>query len=176
MTTTLLFLALLAAVNPIRVHAVRPDVVTVRVIAFAGGVVIAAGTAFALLSGPLLDLVDVSVSSARIAAGVALVAVAARDALGPVPTAEPALAGDRAGIIPVAFPAALPPATALLMVASGADRGVGLTVATLAVVLAIALAALRGPNLAGLRPLLAATGAAGVAVGVLVVMDGVLAI
>ncbi|MDG1366396.1 MAG: hypothetical protein P8I99_03945 [Acidimicrobiales bacterium] len=176
MTTTLLFLALLAAANPIRVHAVRPGVVTPQVLAFASATVLALGAAFALLSGPMLGLVDVSVSSARIAAGVALIVVSVRDAIGPVPQPKPSLVGHRTGIVPVAFPAALTPPTALLMIAAGADRGVGLAVAVLAGVLVVVLAALCSPRLRGLRPLLAATGAGGVAVGVLVAMDGVLAI
>ena len=72
MTTTLLFLALLAAVNPLRVQAVGPKEMKPGVLCYAGVVVLAVGTASACLSGPLLGLVDVSVSSARIAAGVAL--------------------------------------------------------------------------------------------------------
>lgn len=176
MTTTLLFLALLAAVNPIRIHAVRPDPVTPGVLGYAAALVIGLGAIVAALSGPLLDLVDVSESSARIAAGVALVAVAMKDALGPVPASEPALIGDRAGLVPVAFPAAFNPATALLTLSAAADRGNGVALLVLAAALAIALLVVRGPKLRALRPLLGATGAVGVAIGVLVVMDGVLAI
>lgn len=176
MTTTLLFLALLAATNPIRVHAVRTEPVTAGVLGYAFATTIGLGAAFAVLSGPLLDAVDVSESSARIAAGVALVVVAAKDVIGPVPKPEPSLAGDRAGIVPVAFPTAFNPATALLTLSAAADRGVIEALLFLAVTVGIALAVLRGPKLPALRPLVASAGAAGVAIGVLVVMDGVLAI
>lgn len=176
MTTTLLFLALLAAINPIRVHAVRPESVTMGVLGYAFATTLGLGAAFALLSGPLLDAVDVSGSSARIAAGVALVVVAAKDVIGPVPKPEPSLAGDRAGIVPVAFPAAMNPATALLVISAAADRGVGEALAFLVVTVVVALGVVWMPKLPALRPLLGSAGAAGVAIGVLVVMDGVLAI
>lgn len=176
MTTTLLFLALLAALNPVRVHTVRPDPVTPGVVGYAAALVVGAGAVFAVLASPLLDLVDVSGSSARIAAGVALVAIAMRDVLGPVPRAEPALSGDRAGLVPVAFPAAMNPATALLMVAASADRGAVAAILVLTGALTVTLAVLRGPKLPVRRQLLVASGAGGVAIGVLVVMDGVLAI
>ena len=176
MTTTLLFLALLAAANPIRVHAVRPGVVTPGVLGYATAVVIGAGAVFAVLAESLLDLIDVSASSARIAAGVSLVVVSTRDALGPAPSAQPALGGDRAGLVPVAFPAMMSPATAGLMVAAAVDRGVGTALLVLACALTVTLAIVRAPRLPACRPLLVATGAGGVAIGVLVVMDGVLAI
>lgn len=176
MTTTLLFLALLAAANPIRVHAVRPDRITPGVLGYAAAVVMGAGTVFAVLAESLLDLVDVSASSARIAAGMALVVVSTRDALGPAPSAQPALGGDRAGLVPVAFPAMMNPATAVLMVAAAVDRGVGTALFVLACALTVTLAIVRGPRFPASRLLLVATGAGGVATGVLVVMDGVLAI
>ena len=142
MTTTLLFLALLAAVNPLRVQAVGPKEMKPGVLCYAGVVVLAVGTASACLSGPLLGLLDVSVSSARIAAGVALVAVAAWDAVGPVPRPEPSLTGSFAGIVPVAFPAVLNPATVFLMIAAGADRGAIRAVAVMTVVVVTAMTAL----------------------------------
>jgi len=175
-TTTLLFLALFAALNPVRVHAVRPDPIKPGVVGYAAALVIGVGAVFAMLAESLLDLVAVSGSSARIAAGMALVAIATRDLLGPVPSAEPALGGARAGLVPVAFPAAMNPATALLVIAASADRGVVTTILVLACALTVTLMVLRGPKLPALRQLLTATGASGVAIGVLVVMDGVLAI
>ena len=176
MTTTLLFLALLAAVNPLRVQAVGPKEMKPGVLCYAGVVVLAVGTASACLSGPLLGLLDVSVSSARIAAGVALVAVAAWDAVGPVPRPEPSLTGSFAGIVPVAFPAVLNPATVFLIIAAGADRGAIRAVAVMTVVVVTAMTALCVPRLSPVRPFLAAAGAGGAATGVLVVMDGVRAI
>lgn len=176
MTTTLLFLALLAAINPVRVHAVRPEPVTTGALGYAFVTVIALGAVFALLADPLLDLVDVSVSTGRIAAGVALVVVAARDVFGAVPKPEPALAGDRAGVVPLAFPTVMNPATALLVVSAASDRGVGVAVLVLTLTLTIALVVTRGPRLPALRTLNATAGVGGVAIAVLVVMDGVLAI
>ena len=63
----------------------------------------------AVVSGPLLDLVDVTGPSARIAAGIALLVVCAKDVFAPPPTAEPALAGWRAGLVPLAFPVVFSP-------------------------------------------------------------------
>lgn len=176
MTTTLLLLALVAAANPVRAHAVRPDPVSGGVLGWAAGVSMLAVVVAAAVSGPLLDLVDVSVSSARIAAGMALVIVAAKDALFSPPVPQPALSGDRAGLLPIAFPAILTPAAVLLVVAAAAHRGVVEAVLAGAVAVGVALLAVRGPSLRFVRPLLASTGAAGVAIGVMVVLDGVRAI
>ena len=61
-------------------------------------------------------------------------------------------------------------------IGAAADRGVGVALLVLALALIVALAVAAGPRLPALRTLVAAVGAGGVAVGVLVTMDGVLAI
>jgi small neutral amino acid transporter SnatA (MarC family) len=172
-TTTLLVLAGLGALNPLRAAAASPDTDRARAVAVAlAATTLAIGLA-AWVSGPLLEAVHVTGPSARIAAGVALVAVSLRDLLGPAPAPEPALAGAGAGLIPLAFPVLFTPAVALLALAGGADRGVVTAVAALLPGLALAGAAALRPPRRGVGVGLRVIAGYAVGAGALVTLDGV---
>ena len=177
MTLTLLVLAMIAAANPFRALAARPPDATretlIAAVAATGVLVLVS----AVVSDPLLDLVNVSGPSARIAAGIALLVVALKDVFAAPPTAEPALAGWRGGLIPLAFPVIFSPALALLAVAGAADRGVAvaLTAAVIALV-PVALTLSIAPMMQRIRSMTAFVGAMGTGLAALVVLDGVYAI
>jgi hypothetical protein len=95
------------------------------------------------------------------------------------PPPEPALAGRRAALIPVAIPAVARPALLVLAIGAGADRGVLVSLAAMVVGLALLMALVaRGPTEGswgralrwGSRLLAAGL----VACGVLLAIDGVL--
>ncbi len=90
----------------------------------------------AAFADPLLDLVDISAATARIATGLLLVVTGILLVGWPMPEPEPALPGRRAALVPVAFPTLLTPGLALLALTAAADHS---AVAAL-VVLAVALA------------------------------------
>jgi small neutral amino acid transporter SnatA (MarC family) len=176
MTLTLLLLAAIAAANPFRVASASPTPDRLRAVFVAVVVTSLAVVAAAAASGPLLDAIDVTGPSARIAAGIALAAVAAKDVFASPPEAEPGLSGWRAGVVPLALPVMFSPALALIAIAGGSDRGVIATGLVLFAALLVAgLAALRPPN-RGLRGLVAVVGVLGIAVAALVVLDGVYSI
>jgi small neutral amino acid transporter SnatA (MarC family) len=177
MTLTLLVLAMIAAANPFRAVAARPADARYGVVVAA----IAATGAFVLcsvvVSGPLLDLVDVTGPSARIAAGIALLVVALKDAFLAPPAAEPAPRGWRSGVVPLAFPVIFSPALALLAIAGAAERGAAVTLAAAAIALApVALMLVFGPRTGPVRAMTASAGALGTGLAALVVLDGVYAI
>ena len=60
--------------------------------------------AAAAVGGPLLEALDVSDPSFRIAAGIVAVLAGAADLFRRPPAPEPALAGWRAALVPVAIP------------------------------------------------------------------------
>src|SRR6056297_2986876 len=143
MSTWLLVVAIIAAVNPARLAGAVPAAVPSR-----AGVVVAGGLLGAVVLDVLalggdaaLDALDVSAPTLRVAAGLAALAVALRDLLGPPPAAEPALAGWGAALVPVAVPLVLRPVLGVLALSGGAEVGVGpvLVAAVGAVVLAAAV-------------------------------------
>ena len=76
-----------------------------------------------VLSEVILEWLNVSGSSSRIAAGAAVLLVGIRDLFMQPPSPEPALKGWRAGIVPMAFPVILTPALAILAISAGSERG-----------------------------------------------------
>ena len=76
------------------------------------------------LGGPLLDALDVSEPSFRIAAGIVAGLAGAADLFRRPPPPEPALAGRRAALVPVAIPLVARPALLVLALGAGADQGV----------------------------------------------------
>jgi small neutral amino acid transporter SnatA (MarC family) len=181
MNGVLLGVAYLAAVNPARTRLGLPEVSTRR----AGTAVTVLGSIVALgailglawLSGPLLEALEITPETFRIAAG--LVAVVAGIAVlwRTQPGQEPALPGWRAALWPIAFPRLLAPEVAALALTTGSKEGVPRTVAAAAVVLSIVvvLAPLRRAGIPGgalvwtgrmLAVLL-------VAVGVFLMIDGI---
>ena len=153
---------------------------TPTALAAVGGALGALAVFVAAVAGdPLLDALDVSEPSFRTAAGVLAALVGAADLFRRPPAPEPALPGARAALVPVAIPLVARPALLVLALGAGADEGVLVTAAAMAVAVA-ALTALTarcstegasGRVLRWAARLLAAGLVAG---GVLLAIDGVL--
>lgn len=142
MSTWLLVVAVVAALNPARVAGAVPASApsrwaVVAVGGLAGAVVL---DLLALAGDAVVDALDVSAPTLRIGAGLVAMAVALRDLLGPPPAAEPALAGWGAAVVPVAVPLVLRPVLGVLAISGGVDVGAGPVV--VAVVAGVAVAAL----------------------------------
>jgi multiple antibiotic resistance protein len=133
----------------------------------------------AALGDALLDALDVSEPSFRLAAGiVALVAGAADLVRGP-PSPEPALDGCKAALVPVAVPLVARPALLVMALGAGADRSVLVAVGAMAFGVAVltALAArlpADGPRRRVLDWVRRVLGAGLLAAGVLLAIDGIL--
>jgi small neutral amino acid transporter SnatA (MarC family) len=178
--------ALLLALNPARAAAAIPRTGRPHreVIALAGlgGAIGGVGVCIAAAVGdPLLDALDVSEPSFRLAAGIVALITGAADLIRPPPPSEPALSGRKAALIPVAIPLVARPALLVMALGAGADRSVLVAVAAMAAGVAL-LAGLTawcpadGPGggaLAWARRLLAA---GLLACGVLLAIDGILAV
>jgi small neutral amino acid transporter SnatA (MarC family) len=139
------FVILVVALNPLRAALGVPrsgrtkaDVAAITGLGGVGGAVVVVFVALA--SGWLLDAVDVSDSSLRIAAGVVGVLGAAVDLFRPAPEPEPALPGRRAAIVPVAVPLVIRPALLVLAMSAVADHAAWVLVASLAVAVGALLA------------------------------------
>ena len=86
-----------------------------------GGLLVCAAAA---VGDPLLDALDVSDPSFRLAAGIVAAVAGAADLFRRPPAPEPALPGWRAALVPVAIPVVARPALLVLALGAGADHGV----------------------------------------------------
>ncbi|HSM02335.1 MAG TPA: hypothetical protein VK960_07865 [Acidimicrobiia bacterium] len=144
MSDLLLFLAFLAAVNPPRSRIGLPesaggrmDPAAVIVGAVASLVVVAA---VGWWSSPVLDALEITPETFRIAAGLVAVFAGGWALVMAVPATEPPLGGWKDGIWPVAYPRILAPEVLLLAIAGATQNGVAETTAAASV----AIAALAG--------------------------------
>jgi small neutral amino acid transporter SnatA (MarC family) len=142
-----------------------------------GAVIVAAA---ALGGEALLDALDVSDPAARIAAGAVAAIAGALDLVRRPPSAEPALGGWAAALVPVAIPLVIRPALVLGAVSAQADRGLGVVAIALLVGVG-ALAAAAAVPITGAagrvaRWAAALTGGVLTATSILLVIDGVLAV
>ena len=140
--------ALVLALNPARAvfgvpRAGRSPRTVVGVAALGGVIGALAVCAVAAVGGPLLEALDVSEPSFRIAAGIVAGLAGAADLFRRPPSSEPALTGWRAALIPVAIPVVARPALLVLALGAGADRGLLVSAGALAagIVLLTALTA-----------------------------------
>jgi small neutral amino acid transporter SnatA (MarC family) len=171
--------ALLLALNPARAAFALPRTRVAGVAAAGGAIGGLAVCATAAVGGPLLDALDVSDSSFRIAAGIVAAVAGAADLFRRPPSPEPALAGWRAALVPVAVPVVARPALVVLALGAGADGGVLVTAGAMAIGAALLVALGVGRPMHGARGrVLRWAGrllAAGlVACGVILAIDGVL--
>jgi small neutral amino acid transporter SnatA (MarC family) len=133
---------LLLALNPVRAafavpRAGRTPRDSVRVAAAGGAIGALAACALAALADPLLDALDVSDPSFRVAAGIVAGLAGAIDLFRAPPKPEPALPGWRAALVPVAIPAVARPALLISALGAGADHGVPLTAGAMAAAVAL---------------------------------------
>jgi small neutral amino acid transporter SnatA (MarC family) len=151
-------------------------------LAAAGGAIGGLVVLVAALGGdPLLDLLDVSEPSFRLAAGIVAAVAGAADLFRRPPAPEPALPGWRAALVPVAIPAVARPALVVLALGAGADERILASVRAmlLAVALLTVLAALwptEGAQGRALRWASRLLAAGLVACGVILAIDGILAV
>jgi small neutral amino acid transporter SnatA (MarC family) len=141
-----------------------------------GGVTVCAA---ATAAGPLLDTLDVSEPSFRLAAGIVAGLAGAADLFRRPPAPEPALAGWRAALVPVAIPVVARPALLVLALGAGADAGVLPSAGAMAIGIALltglaAACPTEGPGGRVLRWTGRLMGAGLVACGVVLAIDGVL--
>jgi small neutral amino acid transporter SnatA (MarC family) len=175
--------ALVLALNPARATFAIPRAGrsrrTVVGVAAVGGVIGGlAVCAAATAGGPLLEALDVSEPSFRISAGIVAGLAGAADLFRRPPPPEPALAGWRAALIPVAIPVVARPALLVLALGAGADRGVLVSAGAMAMGIALltGLAAgwpTEGPGGRALRWAGRLLAAGLVACGVILAVDGV---
>ena len=195
MSDALLLLAVFwAAINPPASVASLPDAFegiereTRRALAATAWVVAAALLALAaLLHGPFLDLLDVSAPSFDIAAGIIMLAGAARPLLRgrAVEEATASLldASPRAALVPLAVPLLASPAALAAAIAYGERAGEGPTIVVAVVVSGIAALVIAVGPLLGWRhrqalddALARITGALLVVVAIGLIVDGVLSV
>ena len=168
-------LAVLAATNPPRVWAAlpsRPDRTPAAGVGAA--VVVGASLALAAVASGLLDLLNVSASTFRIGAGLVVAVVGAHDLAAGAPKQEPALAGWRAGFVPIGFPLLVNPALGAAALMASADHGIATAVGAAAIggAILIALATLAG-SARVLRASGRWVGAAMIVLGLALAVDGV---
>lgn len=144
-----LVLAFLAATNPARVRQVLPTVdgserVNLPVVAAGALVTLALAIVLGALGDSILEALDISDASFRLAAGAILSVVGLRVLIQPGPAVEPELRGAFAVIVPVVFPLLFTPELAALAVAATTDASIGAVAGALAIGLAavVAVAAL----------------------------------
>ena len=176
-------LALVATFNPIFVALAVPRRETrkdrAKLSALGGALGSIAVVLTALVSGPLLDALDVSRASARLAIGLVAAGAGLVRMFRSLPSSQPAPTDLGAALVPVAVPYVATPALILLGLSAGADLGVALVASALAAAVAILVgiaswldADRRAVLLAGWAARM--FGAVGVATCVLLVIDGIL--
>jgi small neutral amino acid transporter SnatA (MarC family) len=130
-------IALVAALNPARAAFGIPSnrgSPSALGLAALGGLVGGVGVcAVAALGGPLLDLLDVSEPSFRIAAGALAALGGIADLFRRPPGPEPALAGWRAALVPVAIPLVARPVLLVMALGAGADSSALLAAGSMAI-------------------------------------------
>ena len=181
MSLLLIALTVATTTNPARIaSAARGDR---RAVAFAAGALLVVGTILAWLSGPIIELIGISVPSAVIAAGIAVVVVGTRDAVVAPPVLETSPTPIPTAVFPVFFPTMFTPSLALMTIAGGAERGVWASLAAVFVGLVLAVvASLAVPHKPVGRPSTLARVVAGlfglgsVVTGVFVATHGVMSI
>jgi small neutral amino acid transporter SnatA (MarC family) len=177
-------LALVLALNPARAafgipRAGRPEPEPLRLAALGGAAGALAVLVAAALADPLLDALDVSEPSLRTAAGIVAAIAGAAELFRRPPAPEPALAGWRAALVPVAIPVVIRPALVVLALGAGADGDLLVSACALAagVGLLTALTATwptEGPKGRALRWAARLLAAGLVACGILLAVDGIL--
>jgi len=136
MTLPLFLLAAVCLVNAPRSRTAVGAEDGVRLAGLGAVLTLAALVPAAAFAEPLLEAVDVSAPTARIACGLLLVAMGILALGSPSPDPEPALDGWRAALVPVAFPTLLTPGLVALTVVGAADHAAPVALGVAAAALA----------------------------------------
>jgi small neutral amino acid transporter SnatA (MarC family) len=168
-----LLLAFAASLNACRFRLAFPG--RPALLALGSLLALGAGTALALSGRALLDALEISPESFRLAAALVLTIEGARALLSGQPTTASALPGLRAALVPVAFPLLLQPGVVVLALAAGGDDVSGLAMGALAVALLLVVGTGLLPRGPRAEALLAAggrlLGALEIVVGVALAVD-----
>lgn len=140
-----LVLAFVVIMNIARIRRALPEhgsTGRVRLDVVAAGALIVVGLAalLAVFGDELLEALDISGASFRLAAGAVMAVAAIRVLVSPQAATEPILAGPRAALVPVAFPLLFTPELAVLSVAAITETTIAATVGALAVAMVPTLA------------------------------------
>jgi small neutral amino acid transporter SnatA (MarC family) len=130
-------IALILALNPARAafgvpRAGRSSRDVVGLAALGGAIGGLAVCIVAAVADPLLDALDVSDPSFRVAAGIVAAIAGVADLFRRPPPPEPSLAGWRAALVPVALPVVTRPALVVLALGAGADQDLLVSVGAMA--------------------------------------------
>ncbi|MEE8332131.1 MAG: MarC family protein [Acidimicrobiia bacterium] len=172
--------AFLAVANPFRWRLSLPEdgeLPRPQPLAIGLGVLIATAVIVAAAADSILDWLDVSAETWRIAAGIVVVGAGLWVMAFPQRRQEASLRGSAAGVVPVFFPVLFSPELFVVLKSTGADEGVGFTLWALAIPVAavVLLSSLRrSPTsetvMTGLSRLL---GALAVVVGIALIISGI---
>ena len=142
MNFSLMALAFFAALNPARVRLGLPedDDGRARPRPMALGIAVTFGLAAlgVAVAGRLLDGLDVSPETFRVAAGAVMAVAAAWVLVRPERADEPELDGIWAGLVPITFPLLISPELFVLTLSTGADEPAGQVLGALAIALGVA--------------------------------------
>ncbi len=131
MSLGLIVLGFIGAVNPARVRLGLSAAARLEIVALGSLIVLGTAAGIAAGAGWLLDELDVSSETFRLAAGLVLAVEGSWILVRPRPYPEPVLPNRLAALVPVAFPLLLTPGLVVLCLAAGADLGVGQTCSAL---------------------------------------------
>lgn len=181
MSAAFVAMALLAVVNPFRVRLAVPEDGggRARMAELAGGALLLLGVAAVVVAAsvPLLDWLDISPETWRIAAGLVVVLAGAWVIVFPQRTAEPELPGRWAALVPVLFPYLLTPEVLVAVWSLGADEPAALVLSGLAASLGVAvvlgLTPKEGAPAAMLRGAARLLAALAVVVGIALIISGI---
>lgn len=144
MSWILIGTAYLAAVNPFRARVGLPEGDGLRarpgVLAGGAGIALAGVWALAGWSGPILDALQITPETFRLAAGIVITVAAMVLLARPRPPEEPEAPGALAALWPVAYPRLLTVEVVALALTTGSYDGVVPSVVAAAVALAVAVA------------------------------------
>lgn len=127
-------LLVVAAVNPVRRRYELPE--DRRQVAVGSALALGVLVALGLVGEQLLDVLDITVPTFRVAVGLVLALLGAADLFRRLPGGGPAPDGHGGAIVPVLFPVLLRPEVALVAVVVATDAGIGWLVVGLLVGLA----------------------------------------
>ena len=139
MSFALILLTYLGAMNPARLRLAAPEddsVARPAPLAISSLLVLGLGAAGVAASVPLLDWLQISPETFRVALGIVLVLTGAWWLAFPRPSSEPELSGLGAALIPVTFPLLVSPALFATVISTGADESAAVSIGSLAVSLA----------------------------------------
>ena len=139
MTFALILLTYLGAVNPARLRLAVPEddrLARPMPLALGSALVLGLGAVGIAVSVDLLDWLQISPETFRIALGLVLVLTGAWWMVFPTPAAEPEMKGLGAALVPIAFPLLISPALFATVISTGADESAAVTIGSLAISLA----------------------------------------